>query len=222
MNPDSTCCNTASANSFGYDNILLGVDELETRYKALYFTLDKNYTADSGWGVNLAYTLADARQNGNDLFSLDERNPSDYGFYRKSGAERHRIVLSGIKDLPYGFRISSIAELGSGQYYDIDDQSLGGGINERVRRRGEGTPPTDCLSFFATCNVDVKVEKEISMFGNQKVGLQLDILNLFNNRNFGGYNGFIPTLPDVNADFGRPGNLITRPRSIQVGMRYSF
>lgn len=222
LNPDGSCCNNTVPNSFGYANILLGVDELETRYKALYFTLDKNYTADSGWGVNFAYTLADARQNGNDLFSLDARRPADYGFYRKSGTERHRIVLSGIKDLPYGFRISSIAELGSGTYYNIDDFSRGFGVNERNFRRGEGEPPTNCLSFFATCNVDVKLEKEIPVFGNQKVGLQLDILNLFNSTNFGGYNGFIPPTPEVNADFGKPTNLITRPRSIQVGLRYSF
>ncbi len=222
LNADGGCCNTATANSFGYANILLGVDELETRYKALYFTLDKNYTADSGWGVNLAYTLADARQNGNDLFSLDARRPADYGFYRKPGSERHRIVLSGIKDLPYGFRISSIAELGSGAYYNIDDFSRGFGVNERNFRRGEGEPDTDCLSFFATCNVDVKLEKEMSVFGNQKVSLQLDILNLFNNKNFGGYNAFIPPTPEVNASFGQPTNLITRPRSFQVGLRYSF
>ena len=222
LNADSTCCNTATANAFGYSNILLGVDELETRYKALYFTLDKNYTAASGWGVNLAYTLADARQNGNDLFSLDARRPGDYGFYRKNGQERHHIVLSGIKDLPYGFRISSIAEFGSGAYYNIDDQSLGGGINQRVWRRGEGVPPTDCLSFFATCNVDVKLEKEFTVAGSQSFGVQLDIFNLFNNRNFGGYNGYIPTLPATNADFGKPSNLITRPRSVQVGVRYRF
>ena len=222
LNADGSCCNTAVANSFGYANILLGVDELETKYKALYFTLDKNYTADSGWGLNLAYTLADARQNGNDLFSLDARRPADYGFYRKAGAERHRIVLSGIKDLPYGFRISSIAELGSGQYYNIDDFSRGFGVNQRNFRRGEGEPDTNCLSFFATCNVDVKLEKEFTVLGNQTIGFQIDVFNLFNNRNFGGYNAFIPPTPEINAGFGQPNSLITRPRSIQVGMRYRF
>lgn len=222
LNPDGGCCNTATAGTFGYANILLGVDELETKYKALYFTLDKNYTPSSGWGLNLAYTLADARQNGNDLFSLDARRPADYGFYRKAGAERHRVVLSGIKDLPYGFRISSIAELGSGQYYNIDDFSRGFGVNERNFRRGEGEPDTNCLSFFATCNVDVKLEKEFTVLGNQTIGFQIDVFNVFNNRNFGGYNAFIPPTPEVNADLGRPSNLITRPRSIQVGMRYRF
>ena len=222
LNADGSCCNTAIANSFGYANILLGVDELETKYKALYFTLDKNYTADSGWGLNLAYTLADARQNGNDLFSLDARRPADYGFYRKAGSERHHVVLSGIKDLPYGFRLSAIAEFGTGQYYNIDDFSRGFGVNQRNFRRGEGEPDTNCLSFFATCNVDAKLEKEFTVFGGQTVGFQLDVFNVFNNRNFGGYNGFIPPTPEVNAGFGTPSNLITRPRSIQVGMRYRF
>ena len=222
LNPDDGCCNTSVANSFGYGNILLGVDELETKYKALYFTLDKDYTEESGWGLNLAYTIADARQNGNDLFSLDARRPADYGFYRKAGSERHRVVVSGIRDLPWGIRASAIAELGSGQFYNIDDFSRGFGPNERNFRRGEGEPDTDCLSFFAFCNVDVKFEKEFTTFDGQTFGVQLDILNLFNNTNFGGYNGFIPPTPEVNAGFGNPTNLITRPRSIQVGVRYRF
>jgi hypothetical protein len=222
LNPDDSCCNTATARSFGYGNILLGVDELETRYKALYFTLDKDYTQDSGWGLNLAYTIADARQNGNDLFSLDERRPSDYGFYRKAGSERHRVVISGIRDLPWGLRASAITELGTGQFYNITDASLGFGVNQINRLRGEGEPPTDCLSFFAYCNVDLKLEKEFTVFGGQTFGIQLDILNLFDNRNYGGFNDTIQPLPQASPDFGKPTNLITRPRSFQIGMRYRF
>ena len=65
------CCNTAPVVPFGYANALIGYDGLDTRYKAIYFTLDKNYTEASGWGFNLAYTLSKGEQNGNDLFSLD-------------------------------------------------------------------------------------------------------------------------------------------------------
>jgi outer membrane receptor protein involved in Fe transport len=221
-NADGSCCATASANSFGYANIIVGVDELETKYYGLYATLDKPYTASSGWGLNVAYTYGDAKQNGGDLFSLDAIRPSDYGFYRKPGTQLHNWVISGIKDLPWGIRASGIAQLGSGNFYTIEDASLGFGFNQRVFRRGEGRPNDRCFSGFAFCTVDLKFEKEFEVFG-QQFALVLDIFNATNSRNFDGYNGFIPPLSDPpNANFGQPSSLLTRPRSIQVGFRYSF
>ena len=94
--------------------MLIGYDGLDTRYKAIYFTLDKNYTKASGWGFNLAYTLSKGEQNGDDLFSLDAPTPDAYGWRPRAGDERHRVVISGIVDLPLGFQFSTLTTLGSG------------------------------------------------------------------------------------------------------------
>ncbi|MGJ3629155.1 hypothetical protein AB5I41_24035 [Sphingomonas sp. MMS24-JH45] len=49
------CCNTAPVIPFGYQNVLIGFDGLDTRYKAIFFTLDKNYTPSSGWARHRLY-----------------------------------------------------------------------------------------------------------------------------------------------------------------------
>jgi len=222
LRDDGTCCDTTPATANGFSNILLGVDELDTEYTGLYLTLDKPYSRDSGWGANVAWTWSEAKQNGGDLFSLDAPRPDDYGMYRKVGSEEHTVVLSGIKDLPWGMRVSTITQLGSGAFFNIDDQSAGSGINQRRLMRGAGAPRKNCLELFARCTVDLKLEKDFELFGNQQLTLQLDVLNAFDSRNYGGFNGYIPPAPGVNPNYGRPTNLITRPRSFQVGFRYSF
>ena len=113
------CCDNTVAEANGFANVLIGIDGLDTRYKALYLTLDKDYTKASGWGFGVAYTLSKSEQNGNDLFSLDKATPDDYGFRSKPGDERHRVVVNGIVDLPYGFRVSTLSQFGSGAAFQI-------------------------------------------------------------------------------------------------------
>ena len=99
------CCDFVPLDRSATATSSIGIDSLDTQYKALYLTLDKAYTAASGWGLNIAYTLQKAEKNGNDLFSLDKPTPDDYGFRDKPGVERHRLVISGLLDLPLGYKI---------------------------------------------------------------------------------------------------------------------
>ncbi len=48
--------------------------------------------------------------------------------------------MTGIVGLPLGFIASTFITLGSGTPYTIDDQSLGGGVNQRRLQRNEGRP----------------------------------------------------------------------------------
>jgi hypothetical protein len=178
---EGNCCDGAlltQLRTFGYSNLLIGVNELDTRYKALYVTLDKDYTKSSGWGLNIAYTLSKAEQNGNDLFSLDGVTPDDYGFRARPGDERHRVVLSGIVDLPLGFRFSTLTTLGSGQAYQVFDATNGFGVDGEVT---SGYPEKNCLgSIFAFCEVNVTLAKTFDIFGDDRgVELAVDVLNAF-------------------------------------------
>lgn len=133
-NAAGECCDTTVARANGYGNVLIGFDGLDTRYKALLVSLDKPYTENSGWGVTIAYTLSKAEQNGNDLFSLDKRTPDDYGWRPRPGDERHKLVLSGMVDLPAGFRLSTLSQFGSGAAYQVFDATNGFGIDQREFR----------------------------------------------------------------------------------------
>lgn len=217
------CCDTSTVIPFGYSNVLIGFDGLDTRYKALYFTLDKYYTEASGWGVNLAYTLSKAEQNGNDLFSLDGLTPDDYGFRARPGDERHRIVLSGIVDLPFGFQFSTLSTFGSGQAYQVTDAT--NGFDPGQLRFVARYPEKNCIDgIFAFCEVNLTLANKLSLFGKEdQLELAVDLLNAFNNKNFSGFDTFFnatdPLLP-ANAEFAS--STLTLPRRIQFRAGFRF
>ena len=221
------CCNTAPLTPFGYANALIGYDGLDTRYKALYFTLDKNYTEASGWGVNVAYTLSKGEQNGGDLFSLDGITPKDYGWRPRAGDERHRVVISGIADLPFGFQFSTLSTFGSGQAYQVFDASdpTKGRLTARYARK-------NCIKgVFAFCEVNLTLQNRITLFGDNEVTVAVDLFNAFNNKNYTGFDSFFnnqvgsngqvndPLLP---ADLTSATSLLTLPRRFQFRVGYRF
>jgi hypothetical protein len=223
-----TCCNTSSLTQFGYSNALIGFDGLDTRYKALFVTLDKNYTKTSGWGLNIAYTLSKGEQNGNDLFSLDQVTPDAYGWRPRDGDERHRVVVSGMVDLPLGFQFATLTTLGSGQAFRVTDGTNGStsGFNDFSARY----PQKNCIGMFAFCEVNVTLSKKIPVFGKDTLEAAVDVLNAFNNNNFSGFDDFFNTT--VNPTTGRVTDtldparigtsLLTLPRRIQFRLGYRF
>ena len=219
------CCNTDPVRPLGYANVLIGFNGLDTRYKALYFTLDKPYTEGSGWGFNLAYTLSESEQNGNDLFSLDGITPDDYGFRRRPGDERHRLVLSGIVDLPLGFQFSTLTTLGSGQAYQVTDATAGFGAGQL--RFTSAYPDKDCIGgVFAFCEVNLTLANRPKILGGQ-AEVAVDVLNAFNNKNPSGFDGFINnanTPPDTldPANSRTASGSLTLPRRIQFRVGYRF
>ena len=46
--------------------------------------------------------------------------------------------------------------------------------------------------------------------------------NVFNYQNLGCFNGFIPTAPATNANFGKATCVVSDPRRVQVGMVFDF
>jgi hypothetical protein len=219
-NPNGECCNTDSARANGFGNVLIGYDGLDTRYKALYFTLDKPYSRTSGWGVNLAYTLGKAEQNGNDLFSLDKETPDDWGFRTRPGDERHKVVIGAIVDLPYGFRASTLSQFGSGAAYQVFDARGGFGIGQT--KITSAYPVKKCVNgVFAFCEVNLTLENNVKVYRDVTVNVAVDFLNVFNNNNFAGFDGFRSASDPLEP--GRIGNSsLTLPRRLQfrAGVRF--
>ena len=220
---NNECCDTTSARSFGYGNILIGSDSLDTRYKALYLTLENAYTKSRGWGLSLTYTLQKAEQNGNDLFSLDKPTPDDYGYRDKPGVERHSLVVSGLVDLPYGFRFSTLSKFGTGQAYQVFDASAEPFFDIDTTVIRSQFPDKNCLGFLARCEVDVTLEREFATFPGHAVTLGLDVFNLFNNKNYANFGGFVCCgQPGSNFRLGEPNSLLTLPRRLQLRAAYRF
>lgn len=222
-----TCCNVAPAIANGYSNVLIGYDGLDTRYKALFVTLDKTYTERAGWGLSIAYTLSKSEINNDGLFSLDEIVPDDYGWRTAPGDERHRVVVSGIADLPLGFQFSTLSTFGSGSAYQVIDTTAGTEPGQRAFQAAY--PDKNCLGMFAFCEVNLTLSNKPKIFGGQ-MELAVDVLNAFNNNNFSGFDEGVNN--NVNPDTGEiidpfvpagiGNNLLTLPRRIQFRVGYRF
>ena len=221
--PDGTCCLTVP----GYSNILISdPDGRKAWFDGLYVQVDRPYSGSRmKYGYSVTYTLGRSEQTGGDLFSLDMPRASDYPRYPTGADERHRLVMTGIFGLPYGFIASTFITLGSGTPYTIDDQSQGSGINERRLMRNGGRPEQFTFIFpdaWAYRSVDLQLEKGFHFSGSHVVSLIFQGFNIFSFDNFSGYQGAIPTLPAVNLNYGRPSSLIDPGRRLQFGLRYGF
>jgi Carboxypeptidase regulatory-like domain/TonB dependent receptor len=220
---DGSCCLPVP----GFSNILMSDPEgRKAWYDGLYVQIDRPYgVAGTKYGYSFTYTLGKAEQTGGDLFSLDFPRVADYPRYQTGNDERHRLVMTGIVGLPFGFIASTFVTLGSGTPYTIDDQSLGGGVNERRLLRNEGRPERFTFiipNAWAYRSMDLQLEKTFRFRPTQQVSVIFQGFNIFSFDNFSGYQGFKPTLPATNANFGRPSNLIDTGRRLQFGLRYGF
>ncbi|WP_344691711.1 TonB-dependent receptor [Sphingomonas cynarae] len=219
---------TARLRALGYANALVGFDGLDTRYKALFVQLDKNYTESSGWGLNIAYTLSKGEQNGGDLFSLDEVTPDAYGWRPRNGDERHRVVVSGIVDLPLGFQFSTLSTLGSGEAFLVTDTTAGADPGQR--QFFADYPRKNCIKgVFAFCEVNLTLANKPKILGGQ-LEVAVDLLNAFNSRNFSGFDGSVnnrinPATGQVTDPLDEPRigtSLLTLPRRVQFRVGYRF
>ncbi|WP_209316017.1 MULTISPECIES: TonB-dependent receptor domain-containing protein [unclassified Brevundimonas] len=193
----------------------------QREFAALYVKLDKAYTRESGWGLNVAYTLSKSEQNGgNDNFCFDCFDVENSPVRPSGNDERHRIVANGIVDLPYDFQLSGIVTLGSGTPYDVFD----GTGSQFYYRPYAGRP--DRRSFFipdafAYRNVDLRLTKNIAAPGGE-LQLYLDAINIFNFNNFTNYEGGTGSAAEPNPFFGTPRAVLFPTRQFQIGARYAF
>lgn len=197
----------------GFSNAVAAFNTRATRYDAVYVTVDKPYTESSGWGAGIAYTLAYSKERGFP-FNFDFPNIDARPFVPNAGDERHHLVVNGIADLFWGLKLSGLATIGSGVPFSVIDASKGFGARD-IRFPGNvGDVP-----MFV--QVDLRLQKEFKVMGNNALTVSAEVFNLFDRTNVGAAEGFIP--PGGNADFGRPNfPLAGPPRSFQFGAAFSF
>jgi hypothetical protein len=215
-NPDGGCCRQVPGP---FSNLLLSTDTKKSWFDALYMTADRPF--DGKWGVQIAYTLGQAEAIGGDLFSLDYLTPADYPHHPTADDERNRFVGSAIFGLPYDFLVSGFLTLSSGLGYTIIDESQGTAFGVKRVLLYEGRPEQN----LAYRSLDLRLEKIFRFANTQRVSLMAEAFNIFNytNDKFNFDSGFIPTLPRVNAGFGKATQVVDNStRRFQFGVRYTF
>lgn len=87
-----------------YGPLILGNNGVRSRNTQLLISAQKPFTKASGWGATFAYTHSDAKQN-TGVFSrsaFDYGTVGDYPFVTGDAAPKHRIVMSGSYQGPWG------------------------------------------------------------------------------------------------------------------------
>jgi hypothetical protein len=209
-----------------YNTVFLADDRVKTWYNSVQLQIQREMTAATRWGGQLAYTLAKSEEQGQstDIFwGFDDRYPTvaDRPRLRTPGDQRHAIVANGIVRAPFGFLASTIINLGSGVTVNASNESAGGGVGQRFTY--VFTPPGRAFlgvgKPFAFQNMDIRLQKDFDILSaGQRVGLAIDFFNVFNSANFGCYDTTIRT--PTNLNYGKPG-CAGLGRRLQVGLRYS-
>jgi carboxypeptidase family protein len=178
-----------------------------------------------GFRLSGAYTLAWQKADF-DAAGLSPIYPflSSFEMQRVSSDERHRLVVSSIGPLPFGFQVSTIATLASPRPYVATvgndpnrnnltaDDFIG---TERVK-----DPPHGFNYWYKT--VDLRVQKKLSVYGQSQVSLMADFFNLFNWVNYSSIQGVQSNAAGQPlAGFG-VANATFAARQAQVGMRWEW
>ena len=80
--------------------------------------------------------------------------------------------------------------------------------------------PDEALAYRS---VDARLEKIFGVGGGRRVSVAMEAFNIFDATNEACYDGFIPTLPAVNPEFGKASCVVDNStRRFQFAARYSF
>jgi len=202
----------------GFGNVLISADDIQSRFTGVYVTAEKPYTPASPWGVSATYTLGWSKIRGGD-FNFDFPTIKATPLTPGDADERHRLVVAGITALPVGFKLSTLMTFGTGVPFTITDASAGFGPTEFKFKRNAGRAD----GFLQYKQIDLRLTKEFEVAPHHRAAAFVEVFNLFNWYNYGGYDGFIaPTTGDPNPNYGKPSVLIGPTRSLQLGLTYGF
>jgi hypothetical protein len=212
-----------------------------SRYDALTVSFNRRYA--NRYQLHAHYTLSksqawygQASDFGNQPQNVfDPWNPAE-NFGPTDADERHRFVMSGIFDLPWGLQLAPIVQLASPRRYSIfpacgcdanrdgvtvDRETLNPGVDDQHHL----APNTVKGDNFQ--QVNLRVSKYFNFTEKKKLGVFFEVFNLFNTANFGREFQNVTGAPD----FGKPLNFFGAtgfseplgiPRQAQLGFRFSF
>lgn len=195
----------------GYGNIVAAFNTRETRYNAIYLSIDKPYSRASGWGFGIAYTHADSEGRGTE-FNFDYPNVGAAEFEPNAGNQDHRLVMNWIADIPWGFRFSGLVNYTSGvPFFTIDATQ---GFQPGNIRLGHFLETDDTLQ------IDLRLQKSFQLFNGPELTLSAEVFNLTNEDNFAAGDNFFG--PGSTLRFTNPNSLAGPPRSFQFGAAIRF
>jgi hypothetical protein len=215
----------------------------ENRYKGFYVKLDKRFADRYQYLVSYTWSDSEDRQFRNDDLTQAGFVMSDW--YSAQADRRHRLVASGIVQLPYEIQLSAIMDLRSSLPFEVNtgtdvnsdtytnDLAPGTAFREGCRslnldaanayRVLSGFPAVaesgiECPGF---ANFDLRGSKFFTLSGGQRFELIVQALNLFNRTNLN-----VPIGNLRSSSFGQSTDVLPNinapSRQIEVAVRFQF
>ncbi|MGY0557052.1 MULTISPECIES: TonB-dependent receptor domain-containing protein [unclassified Lysobacter] len=211
--PDATWGNNPENNLIpGYGKLLIARNGIETKLNSLLLSMNKPYTQDSGWGVTIAYTYSDAKENRLNAANADEHYLFDYGdlvgqpFLRSVGIAKHRLVTTGIYDAPWGITVSAKLSLASPVARDATNCYAAATFDNCYF---DPFIPDESIGFK---QFDLALQKEWDTGSELRLWARADLINAFNWRNWTDYDNWRGGPDDPNLTFAeRNGDGILLP-----------
>lgn len=203
----------------GFGALILGDNGIETKTTQLLLSADKPYTKESGWGVSVAYTYSHAKGNrgGDEHYAFDAATIEDYPYIDLKAVPEHRLVVTGIYDLPWDITASAKLTLSSPPP-----------VNDAIGPDRYGAPrgPAQVVSVdgpgtFGTRQVDLSLSKDMLVTENVTVQVRGDLINAFDYDNFSGYqvNWGTGGVYSPQVTYNQYGSQYTPPRTLFMSVR---
>ena len=184
-------------------------------------TLQAHYTLAGAFaygGSTAARGAAPIPQDAFEPFADDEWGPTLYD-------ERHRVVVMGVFELPYGIQLSPVFQAATARPYNL---TAGSDLNGDGANTDRWVDPATGQQVDInagrgdnTVVLDLRTTKFFDLGAERRIGLFVEGFNLFNTANFGERfqgNG-------RSSAFRQPNNYVAGvgyPRQAQIGLRFLF
>lgn len=209
----------------GFGPLILWNNGIETRNTQILLYAEKPYTRESGWGVTIAYTHTNANQNRdiNEHYSFDQETIQQYPFIASNAAPKHRLVATGVVDVPWGITLSAKLTLATptpnNGFINFNYPATAPNGANNLPAAGI---PSGGKSFliggpiFGYRDVDFAAIKNIKIVNDVVWYLRLDVLNAFNYKNLIDVNSMYPTYYPLS--YITNGNITGVPRTFKFTM----
>jgi len=185
-------------------------------------TIQAHYTLGGAY----AYGGSIAARGGGGV-GQDALNPLGPGEWGPTGQdERHRLVATGVFELPKGVQVSPVFQLASARPYNLtagSDLNADGNNNDRYIDPATGKQVSiNAARGDNTVVLDLRATKFFDLGSERRIATFVEVFNALNNVNFGGSytgNGRSVLFRQPSGGF-IPG--IGYPRQVQLGARFLF
>ena len=214
--------------------ILVRQSRGESEYQAVTLKVKRRFTGRYNLGAHYTWGKdrdTDSNERSATGVTISDLANLDYDWGLSNRDVKHRLVVTGMVQLPADFQISGIVNYQSGTPYTAIDNgldfpycgSVGFNCPDQYAVIDGNLVGRNSFRNESIQTIDVRVGKFFRFGEDLRLDIFLEAFNLFDQNSFGvGTNQRDVRGGVVDDDFGIPSFLTTRPRQMQLGGRFSF